>query len=222
VTRVQPRRLNPFAIAAVGRARSQRVVGSRVLCVHCHPDPESLVTAALARVRAALDERGADVEVIDLYAHGFDPLLSLEEWAEHGREHEPMGTLAEHARLLRWADTIVFTYPTWYGSQPAMLKGWFDRVLTNGVAYRLEPGRTHIRGKLRNIRRLVVVTSHGSSKSINAIEGEPGKRVITRGVRALCHPLCRTRWIPMYGVDRSTLAERDAWLDRVQRDLTRR
>lgn len=219
--RLQPRQLNPLAVPSVSRARSRKVVGTRVLCVHCHPDPDSLMTAAFARVRAALATRGADVEVIDLYADGFDPLMTLADWVDHGREHEPAGTLADHARLLRWADTLVFTYPTWYGSQPAMLKGWFDRVFTNGVAYRLEPGQTHIRGKLRNIRRLVVVTSHGSSKSINAIEGEPGKRVVTRGLRALCHPLCRTRWIPIYGVDRSTPHEREAWLDRVQRELTR-
>jgi putative NADPH-quinone reductase len=197
------------------------VTPRRVLVVHCHPDPESLVSAAKDRAVSALGDAGHDVVVADLHAEGFDPLLDLDEWRAHAHEHTPDGSLAGHADHLRWADTIVFTYPTWFGGQPAMLKGWLDRVCTNGVAYRLPPGKAHIRGLLRNIRRIVVITSHGSSKWVNGLEGEPGKRVLRRGFRSLCHPLARTRWIALYGVDRAAPAARTQWLDRVARAVTR-
>src|SRR5690606_21899281 len=103
-------------------------------------------------------------------------------------------------------------HPTWFGSAPAMLKGWFDRVLTNGVAFERRPGEGRIRSRLRNIRRIVVVTSHGSGRVMNAVQGEPGKRLVHRGLRSMCHPLCRTKWLALYGVDRGDAAARNRWL----------
>ena len=108
----------------------------------------------------------------------------------------------DHARRLRAAEALVLVHPTWWGGQPAILKGWFDRVWAAGVAFTLVPGSTRPRAGLRNLRRLVVVTTHGSSKWTNALQGEPGKHLVGRGLRPLCHPLARTRWIALYGLDR--------------------
>ena len=66
----------------------------------------------------------------------------------------------------------------------------------------------------------MAITTHGSSKLVNALEGEVGKRMVTRTLRAACHPLARTRWIAMYGIDTATRrAEGTAFLDRVGRRL---
>ena len=96
----------------------------------------------------------------------------------------------------------MLVYPTWWSGQPAMLKGWIDRVL--GLRCRVDPAgwRHALRPRLRNVRRIVVVTTHGSSKLVNAIQGEGGKRTVTRALRLLCHRRCRTTWIALYGVDR--------------------
>ena len=63
------------------------------------------------------------------------------------------------------------------------------------------------------------MTTHGSPKRINAIEGEPGKRIVLRQMRALCHRRVRTRWIALYGVDQSDAAEREAFLTRVEQGM---
>jgi putative NADPH-quinone reductase len=102
-----------------------------------------------------------------------------------------------------------------------MLKGWIDRVWVNDVAWTLPDGANRLRPALRNVRRLVAVTTHGSSKWINAIEGESGKRTLTRSLRTMCHPLARTTWLAMYGVDNASDAERLAFLDRVERRVAR-
>ena len=112
----------------------------------------------------------------------------------------------------QWADALVLVYPTWWGAQPAILWGWLDRVWIDGIAFSRRPGARRARPGLRNIRHLVAITTHGSSKWINAVEGEPGKRVVLRRMRACCHPRVRTRWIALYGVDRSDEAERRAFL----------
>jgi putative NADPH-quinone reductase len=196
-----------------------------VLVVFCHPTHDSFTGASLERVLAALGRGGHDVRVTDLYAEAFRPELSIDEHAVHLTDHRAAPDLradvARHLDDLRWASAIVLVYPTWWAGQPAMLKGWFDRVLACGVAWWLPPGADRIRPLLGNVRRLVVVTSHGSTKFVNALEGEGGKRVVGRALRALCHVRCRTRWIALYDIDRADEPTRRAFLDRVERRLSR-
>ena len=75
--------------------------------------------------------------------------------------------------------------------------------------------------RLRNVRKVVAVTTHGSPKKINMVEGEGGKRTITRSLRAMCHPLCRTSWLALYNIDRCSESERLMFLDRVEQRLGR-
>jgi putative NADPH-quinone reductase len=102
-----------------------------------------------------------------------------------------------------------------------MLKGWIDRVWVQGVAYELPEGSNRIRPRLRNIRRIVAVTTHGSSKLVNGVQGEGGKRVVTRSLRVLCHRRVRTRWVALYDIDRADAAARTKFLDRVERAMHR-
>ena len=196
-----------------------------VLVVFCHPTHDSFTGASLQRAMAGLATAGHDVRLIDLYAEGFRPELSRAERAVHGIDQrtDPQlhSDIADHLEHLRWAEALVFVYPTWWAGQPAMLKGWFDRVLVNGVAWHLPEGANRIRPMLVEVRRLVVVTSHGSTKFINVIEGEGGKRVVSRAVRVLCNLRCRTQWVALYDIDRASLAKRQAFLDRVERRLAR-
>jgi NAD(P)H dehydrogenase (quinone) len=191
-------------------------VTRRTLVVVCHPNPASLTRAALARVLAGLERAGDDVELIDLDAEGFDPRLSRDERRRHGGPPEDRPEVADHVRLLRWADRLVLVHPTWFGGQPARLKGWFDRTWINGVAYELRPGSSRIHGRLRNVRELHVVTSHGSGPLQNWFEGNGGRVLVFRTLRLLCHPRTRCRWTALYGVDRRSPDELTAWLDRVE------
>ena len=188
----------------------------RVLVVYCHPNPASLVAAAKDRVLAGLDTAGHDVRLTDLYADGFRPELSADERRIHHRP-ELADDLTGYADNLRWAEALVFVYPTWWSGQPAMLKGWMDRVWASGVAWELPDGARVLRPLLTDIRRLAVVTTHGSSKLVNAIEGESGKRTVFRSLRSLCNGRVSTSWTAIYGLDRADEATRTAWLDQVER-----
>jgi putative NADPH-quinone reductase len=190
------------------------------LVVYCHPLEDSFVAAVRDRALAGLAAGGAEVRVTDLYADGFDPAFSASERANHlSPGTDP--ALDGYAADLRWCDTLVLVYPTWWSGQPAMLKGWIDRVWVNEVAWTLPDGANRLRPELRNVRRLVAVTTHGSSKLINMIEGESGKRTLTRSLRAMCHPLARTTWLALYGVDNASDADRRTFLDRVERRIAR-
>jgi putative NADPH-quinone reductase len=100
-----------------------------------------------------------------------------------------------------------------------MLKGWIDRVWAAGVAWDMPEGASVVRPLLRGLRRLVVVTTHGSSKFVNALEGESGKRTVTRSIRAMCSRRARTTWCALYGIDTQPESKRVAFLERVERTL---
>lgn len=191
---------------------------TRALVVYCHPVEDSFVGAALARVVAGLESSGAKYRVHDLYREGFEPEFTAQEHAAHLTPGADP-SVRRYADDLAWCDTLVFVYPTWWAGQPAMLKGWIDRVWVNGVAWELPAGGKRVTPLLRNIRRLVVVTTHGSSKLVNAIQGEGGKRTISRSLGSMCHRRSRTHWIALYGADTCSEGRRAVFLDRVERRL---
>lgn len=186
--------------------------------MYCHPNPTSLIGAAKERVLAALRAGGHELRFTDLYADGFEPAMTADERRRH-REPGVDPSLQRYADDLAWAEALVLVYPTWWSGQPAMLKGWIDRVWVAGVAWRMADGDRTPTPLLRDIRRLVVVTTHGSSKLVNGLQGEAGKRTVTRSIRAMCSRRARTTWCAMYGVDTSDEANRVDFLDRVERTL---
>jgi putative NADPH-quinone reductase len=187
--------------------------------VYCHPSETSFTAAVRDRALVGLHAAGHDVRVSDLYADGFVPELSAWERTNHLAPPETKPDIAEYAANLRWCEALVLVYPTWWAGQPAMLKGWIDRVWVAGVAYELPEGANRIRPRLHNIRRIVAITTHGSTKFVNALEGEGGKRIVTRSLRVLCSKRARTTWIALYNIDRSTDARRAAHLARVEQAM---
>lgn len=192
----------------------------RVLVVFCHPTRSSLIGAALERGVAALEAGPHEVRVCDLYADGFQPVMSADERRAHTAP-QIAADLQSYADDLVWAEALVLMYPTWWSGQPAMLKGWIDRLWVGGVAWELPAGAKQIRGRLRNIRRIVAITTHGSSKLINALEGETGKRTMSRTMRSMCSWRTRTTWCALYGVDTGDEHGRRRFLDRVERTLSK-
>lgn len=197
----------------------------KALVLYCHPLDDSFIAAARDRALAALRAGGHEVRYTDLYADlaagTFVAELSAWELEHHLAPPEQKPAIAPYAADLAWCDTLVLVHPTWWSGQPALLKGWIDRVWVAGVAYSLPPGASTIRPLLGNIRRIVTITSHGSSKFVNSLQGEGGKRVAHRSLRVLCHRFTRTTWLSLYGIDRASEARRAAFLDRIERRLRR-
>jgi NAD(P)H dehydrogenase (quinone) len=186
----------------------------RFLVVVSHPVESSFVQAAAERVTRAVAKLGYELRVSDLYAKGFDPMLGADEWAT--RHDGVPESLASYVADLRWATDLVLVYPTWFGSPPAMMKGWFDRVWGKGVAWDLPSGAATPRPLLSNIARVWVVTTHGSPKWVNMVQGEGGRRFTHRTLRLTCSWRCRVKWLAFYGNDSATAADRSAYLDRVE------
>ncbi len=107
------------------------------LIVVAHPEPRSLTHAVAARISKAIASADArnSVTVADLATEGFDPRFNAHDMALFRQSGAvPPDVAAEHARLDA-ADTLVLVYPLYWWSFPALLKGWIDRVFTQGWAY---------------------------------------------------------------------------------------
>lgn len=197
----------------------------KVLVISAHPKSDSFVRTLRDVAIEELTRRGHELRVFDLYEDKFNPVLSAFERQNHAGPLEPkldkIADLVPYIDALKWCDSLVLAYPTWWSGQPAILKGWFDRVLVNEVAWTMPPGKNRIRPHLANIKRFIVITTHGSSKLINALEGESGKRTAFRSVRLMFHWRARSSWIAFYGLDNKGDAARAAMVKRLRRKIRR-
>ena len=114
----------------------------RVLIVYCHPSNNSFTHIVKESFIKGLEDAGYSYEVSDLYAEGFNPVMSEGEYIREGfyKQEEPVAedVLHEQQKINR-ADVIVFIYPDFWTASPAMLEGWFQRVWTYGFAYGDKP-----------------------------------------------------------------------------------
>ncbi|MGW6918368.1 NAD(P)H-dependent oxidoreductase [Kitasatospora sp. NPDC054939] len=145
----------------------------RVLVVSAHPESRSLNAAltdfAVEHLRAA----GHEVRTSDLYAMKWKAGIDADDIPDHPAD-ERLDVLAAHERAtlagrltadvlaeqekVAWADAVVLQFPLWWFSVPAILKGWFDRVFTNGFAHGPAVPPPYSEGALGGRRALVSVT----------------------------------------------------------------
>ncbi|MNB69939.1 Glutathione-regulated potassium-efflux system ancillary protein KefF [compost metagenome] len=134
-----------------------------VLIITAHPVEDSLTRSLAVRIAEQYSRQGIRVDMNNLDSASFQPAMTNADLGVyHGKQALPDDILAEQARVDS-ADMLVFVFPVYWWSVPGILKGWFDRVLTNGWAYKTaDDGR--IVGIMKNIPvRLVAIA--GSDKS---------------------------------------------------------
>jgi NAD(P)H dehydrogenase (quinone) len=194
----------------------------KALVVYCHPKDGSFNAAVRDLVLAKLRAAGAEVRLADLYARGFQPVLTTPEWERYLDCPANCAPVDRDVADLRWCDTLIFVYPTWWYGLPAMLKGWLDRVLLPDVAFLMpDAANRTIRPGLRHIRRLGVFTTCGASFWLTKLIGSPGRRTLMWGVGLLCAKGARKVFAAHYLMDSSTEASRKAHLSRVAARMDR-
>jgi putative NADPH-quinone reductase len=104
---------------------------------------------------------------------------------------------------LAWCDSIVFLYPTWWSTYPAILKGFFDRILLPGIEFTVQGGGEDIMESplLSHITKLAVVTTYSRSWWETFLAGDIGRRWISTSLRAFCALDCTLLWQGIYLTD---------------------
>jgi NAD(P)H dehydrogenase (quinone) len=133
----------------------------KVLIIYCHPSKNSFTYEVKEAFIKGLESAGHSYEISDLYADGFNPVLSEKEYIREGF-YNLDSLVAEDVlfeqKKINEADAIVFIYPDFWTSSPAMLEGWFQRVWTYGFAYGDTPSMKCLE------KALFLITMGGSLK----------------------------------------------------------
>jgi putative NADPH-quinone reductase len=185
---------------------------TRAMVLYAHPCGESFAAALHATVVERLRGRGWEVDDCDLYAEGFDPVLTAAERRGYHDTASNRAPVQAYVDRLRAAQALVLVFPVWNFGFPAILKGFFDRVFLPGVSFRLEEGR--VRPHLTQVRRLAAVTTYGGTRLRAVLAGDPPRHVVCRAVWHVCRPE-RMRYLALYDMNRASAADRAAYLARV-------
>ena len=114
----------------------------RTLVLFAHPVETSFAAAAHRTIVESLTAAGHEVDDCDLYAEGFNPVLSREERLNYHDVEICTKPVQSYVDRLRAAEALVLNFPVWNYGYPAILKGFFDRVFLPGVSFKLANGRT--------------------------------------------------------------------------------
>lgn len=126
----------------------------KLLLINGHPDSQSYCAALAKAYYEGAKESGAEIEQLNLTELNFNPILI------HGyrvpMELEP--DLAAAQEKIRAADHLILVYPTWWGTAPALLKGFFDRLLLPGYAFKYYKGKAMPEQRLKGKSARLIVT----------------------------------------------------------------
>jgi NAD(P)H dehydrogenase (quinone) len=184
--------------------------------VHSHPLTDSYNHALFRIIVDQLRERH-QVIATDLYRERFSPVMTEPERRSYYQPPYAEEEVAPLVRQLRQADGIIFCFPHWWFSMPAMLKGYFDRVWAPGTAFVHDLNGGRIKPLLTNIKLFGVVTTYGSPWWLTRIVmQDPGRKVLFRALKPMCGPGVRSFYLAHYDMDRSTPASRQAFAERVR------
>lgn len=189
----------------------------KALVLFAHPNPKSFNAAILETVKEELGKKEAEVRVKDLYAMDWNPVLSAADFQRmlSGQMSED---IAKEQAGVAWADMLIVVCPIWWHTLPAILKGYIDRVMCQGFAYKYtETGPV---GLLES-KRAAIITTSGADANTAKQSGmmESIKRSIVNGIFGFCG-FQDARYINLYAVPQVTDAGRKRMLDEV-RDFIR-
>ncbi|MDD3179755.1 MAG: NAD(P)H-dependent oxidoreductase [Opitutaceae bacterium] len=189
-----------------------------ILVVVAHPNPGSFNRAIADTAVAAARRCGHEAVLHDLYEEKFDPLLQPAELSKNAKL-DP--SIARHCADLTSADGIVIVHPNWWGQPPAILKGWLDRVVRQGVAYEFRTGPNgegQSVGLLKMQTALVVTTANTPAEVELKVYGDPLENLWKTCVFGLCG-IPRAHRLAFTPVIVSTPEQRAQWLREVSEKM---
>src|SRR5438445_11106918 len=184
----------------------------RILVVFAHPTRNSFSGSILSAVSEELTAAGHNVDLLDLNAENFNPVLQSEEWRAY---EQPDGSAIQaYVDQLQRSSGMIWIFPTWNYGLPAILKGYVDRVWKPNVAFRIDNRRNVHFDQLDNLRFFIVVTTFGASWAVNTFLGNPCKRVLVNGLKRHLSRGTAFVWLAMYNMDKPSSAKLKQFLTR--------
>ncbi|WP_082468046.1 NAD(P)H-dependent oxidoreductase [Leifsonia sp. Leaf264] len=178
------------------------------------PHRRSFTAAVAAAAIRGAERAGHEIDLVDLAADGFDPVMSRDDLVAWRLTSVVDPLVADYQRRLMLADHVVFAFPVWWESMPASTKGFLDRVLTKGIVFEEIAGAKgnpfrNLMTRLGGVTVLSVMTT--PDKVYHWWFGDPLTKVVFRGTFGKIG-VKDLRWVNFASITEKTDAERAALL----------
>ncbi|MBN1792510.1 NAD(P)H-dependent oxidoreductase [Candidatus Woesearchaeota archaeon] len=154
-----------------------------ILVIYAHPSREGHCGAILEEVKTRLSANKLEHEILDLYEAGYDPIMKKDELYTHG------GTESEETKAMqekiKTAEKLIFIYPVWWNTMPAMLKGFIDKTFTPEFAYKFSDKRLPIQ-LLKDKKASIFITTGASKAAFWFFLGSRGEKVMAKDILGFC------------------------------------
>ena len=184
----------------------------KILIINGHPDKESFCTALAEQYKIGADYSGADCKLIHLMELDFSPVLKY--GYRERTDFEP--DLQNMWKLISAVNHFVFVYPNWWGTYPALLKGFFDRVFLPGFAFEYQDKAPFPKKLLAGKSARLIVTTDTPDWYYSLVYRKPGHNSMKKSILGFCG--IKPVKISTFGsVKRSTDVQRKGWLEKVEK-----
>ncbi|MCX7748078.1 MAG: NAD(P)H-dependent oxidoreductase [Clostridia bacterium] len=183
----------------------------KILVILGHPDSQSFCGALAEAYAESAGYAGAQVQILRLGELKFDPVL----WNGYNKRQELEPDLIKAQNSISWADHLVFVYPTWWAMIPSLLKGFLDRVLLPGFAYKSKD-KSKTYSKLLSGRSAHLITTMDAPRwYYRLVTGQAGHKAMKKGVLQFCgiQPVRITEYTP---INTASSEKRQKWLENVR------
>lgn len=182
-----------------------------VLVINAHPDKESFCYALVDKYMHVCINQNVRCNLVQLVDLNFNPILKY--GYRIPTELEP--DLIKMQELILAANHLVFVFPVWWGTYPALLKGFIDRVFLPGFAFKYKPGSLLWEKKLTGKTATILATMDTPIWYSRLVYKSPAINSLKKGVLEFCgiKPVDEKIFSP---IKSSTLAKREKWLRKVE------
>lgn len=186
---------------------------SKVLLIYAHPYNKSFNYAILEKVEDSLLSNEISFSVIDLYKDNFNPAYNSDELSlfKYGETKDQL--VKKYQKMIVAANKIIFIFPIWWNSIPAIIKGFIDKVMKKKFAY--DVGSTGVIGHLTNIDcGLVFTTSTSPTWYLKLFCGDAVNKVFIRSTLSQLG-MKNIKWINFGSIDKSANIKRMKFLNSI-------
>ncbi len=184
----------------------------KILVINGHPDSESLCSSLAKKYKQGADLVGAKCDMINLTDLEFSPILKY----GYSKRIKLEPDLKKVQDLILKADHLVFVYPNWWGTYPALLKGFIDRVFLPGFAFKYQEASPFPKKLLMGKSARLIVTSDTPNWYYWLMFKSPGHNSMKKGILGFCG-IKPVKITTLVGVTKSTDIQRKNWLSQIEK-----
>lgn len=157
---------------------------TNTVIVTSHPYDGSFCHALMASAKAGAEKAGNTVDVIDLEADGFDPVMYSKDLIGFLKHKAQDPQAIDYIERVKAADHLILIFPIWWELMPAMMKGFIDKVVFPGETFNYTKGGVGMASNLPNLKSTTIMTTMNTPKSLYRwVFGNAIQRALSRHLR---------------------------------------